>query len=180
MPADPILNVRARKRLYDFVCANPGYHLREVARATGLGLTLVDYHLRFLEKHGLVASMRDGEYKRYYPRSVPGADVGRALTSEERRLLALLRQPVPLRVISLLMEREAAAHKDLLERVPVGASTLSHHLGKLVAGGVIVRTKTGSYRVRDPHAVARLMVGYDLATPDQVDKFLEMWGEFRL
>jgi len=36
------------------------------------------------------------------------------------------------------------------------------------------------YRVLDPKAVARLMTTYELATPDQVDTFIRVWGEFRL
>jgi predicted transcriptional regulator len=56
MTGDDVLAVRARKALYEFVRASPGYHLREIARALGLSITLADYHLRFLEKHELVSS----------------------------------------------------------------------------------------------------------------------------
>src|SRR3970282_664096 len=129
MADDEILAVQARRRLYEFVRANPGFHLRELARATDLSITLADYHLRFLEKHELVSASMDGEYKRYYPRSVPGAaDERPALTGAQKGILAFLRQPVPLRVLAFLMERESASHKEMLERVPVSPSTLSHHL----------------------------------------------------
>src|SRR5437879_11927904 len=36
------------------------------------------------------------------------------------------------------------------------------------------------YRVVNPKSVARLMTAYELATPDQVDTFIRVWGEFRL
>lgn len=179
MADDPVLAVRARKRIYDFVRGNPGFHLREVARATGLSLTLVDYHLRFLEKHDLVVSEMDGEYKRFFPRSAPGTATGPALSAEEKAVLGLLRQRVPLTVVSYLMEREEAPHKAILQEVDVAASTLSHHLQKLVEAAVVERTPEGAYRVAAPHRVARLMVDYDLATADQVDRFVELWGEFR-
>lgn len=181
MADDEILAVRARKGVYDFVRANPGYHLREIARASNLSITLADYHLRFLEKHELVTSAMDGEYKRFYPRYALGdADARPALTDRQKACLGFLRQPVPLRVVSFLMGREAAQHKEILEQVPVSASTLTHHLKKLVAGGVLTRDPDQRYRVSDGKDVARLMVSYELATPDQVDTFVRVWGEFRL
>src|SRR5437870_745096 len=67
-----ILAVKTRKDLYDFVRKNPGFHLRELSRALNLSITLADYHLRFLEKHELITSAMDAEYKRFFPRSTPG------------------------------------------------------------------------------------------------------------
>src|SRR2546422_151005 len=178
-----ILAVKTRKDLYDFVRKNPGFHLRELSRALNLSITLADYHLRFLEKHELITSAMDGEYKRFFPRSTPGqAEARSALTETEKQILAFLRQPVPLKVIDFLMEREAATHKEILEQVPVSPSTLSHHLKKMQAAGIIAHaepTERG-YRVVDPRSVARLMPTYELATPDQVDTFIRVWGEFRL
>ena len=180
---EEILAVKTRRDLYDFVRRNPGFHLREISRSLNLSITLADYHLRFLERHELITSAMDGEYKRFYPRSIPGQmDSHPALSDQERQILAFLRQPVPLRVINFLMEREAATHKEILEQVPVSPSTLSHHLKKMQASGIIDRleaTERG-YRVLEPKSVARLMVTYELATADQIDTFIRVWGEFRV
>ncbi len=48
--------------------------------------------------------------------------------------------------------------------------------------GIIDRAerKDRGYRVVDPKSVARLMATYDLATSDQIDTFIRVWGEFRL
>lgn len=180
---EDILAVRTRKDLYDFVRKNPGFHLREIARALSLSITLADYHLRFLEKHELVSSSMDGEYKRYYPRSMPGdASARAALTDKQKLVLAYLRQPIPLRILAFLMERESGTHKQILEHVPVSPSTLSHHLKKMQSAEILARTEVTErgYRVAEPKAVARLMTTYELATPDQVDTFLRVWGEFRI
>jgi predicted transcriptional regulator len=180
---DEILAVKTRKDLYDFVRKNPGFHLREISRSLDLSITLADYHLRFLERHDLVSSSMDGEYKRFFPRSTPGqTDQRPALTEQERQILAFLRQPMPLRVINFLMEREAATHKEILEHVPVSPSTLSHHLKKMQVAGIIDRVELGErgYRIVDPKTVARLMSTYELASADQIDTFIRVWGEFRL
>src|SRR5438093_10673733 len=116
-------SVKSRNDLFDLVRKKPGFHLRELSRALNLSITLAAYPLRFLEKHELITSSMDGEYKRFYPRSTPGqAEVRAALTEAEKQILAFLRQPVPLRVIDFLMEREAATHKEILEQVPVSPS----------------------------------------------------------
>jgi predicted transcriptional regulator len=180
---EEILAVKTRKDLYEFVRKNPGFHLREISRSLDLSITLADYHLRFLERHDLITSSMDGEYKRFYPRSIPGqADLRPALSDQERQILALLRQPMPLRVINFLMERETATHKEMLEQVPVSPSTLSHHLKKMQAAGVIDRSDPPErgYRIASPKEVARLMATYELASADQIDTFIRVWGEFRL
>jgi predicted transcriptional regulator len=180
---EEILAVKTRKDLYDFVRKNPGFHLREISRSLDLSITLADYHLRFLERHDLISSSMDGEYKRFYPRSTPGqADQRPALSEQERQILAFLRQPMPLRVMNFLMEREAATHKEILEHVPVSPSTLSHHLKKMQAAGIIdhVDLRERGYRIVDPKTVARLMSTYELASQDQIDTFISVWGEFRL
>jgi predicted transcriptional regulator len=180
---EDVLAVRTRRDLYEFVRQNPGFHLREIARARGLSITLADYHLRFLERHELVSATMDGEYKRYYPRSLPrDADARPALSDEQKQILALLRQPVPLKVLAYLMERESATHKEILAQVPVSPSTLSHHLRKMLAARALDRAEgtDRGYRIADPKAVARLMTTYELATADQVDTFLRVWGEFRV
>lgn len=177
---EEILAVDARRRLYEFVRKNPGIHLREIARALDLSITLVDYHLRFLEKHDLVSASMDGEYKRYFPRSLPGdAEARPALSDAEKQILSVLRQPVPFRVLAFLLERESASHKEILAQVPVSGSTLSHHLRKLLHARILDRSERG-YRVQDPKVVARLMTTYDLATRDQIDTFIRVWGEFRI
>ncbi len=179
---EEVLAVKTRRELYQYVRSNPGFHLRELARVLNLSITLADYHLRFLEKNDLVSWTMDGEYKRYYPRSLPGDAAARpALSDDEKRVLAYLRQPVPFRVLAFLMERDAATHKEILEHVPVSPSTLSHHLKKMQYAGILARAEDrGGYRVAHPHGVAQIMATYDLATPDQVDLWIRVWGEFRL
>ena len=50
------------------------------------------------------------------------------------------------------------------------------------AAGIIDRaeSKDRGYRILNPKSVARLMATYELASTDQVDTFIRVWGEFRL
>lgn len=175
-----VLEHETRRRVYELVRAQPGVHLREVARQLALSITLVDYHLRFLAKHELVTFVSDGEYKRCYPRYAPGDPEAKpALDEADKRLLGALRQRVPRAVVLRLLEVEEASHGALLPVAGVSPSTLSHHLKKLVQAGILLPTERG-YRVADPRRAARLSVSYDIATPDQVEVFRRVWGEFRM
>jgi DNA-binding transcriptional ArsR family regulator len=80
------------------------------------------------------------------------------------------------------MEREWATHKEILDHVSVSPSTLSHHLRKMLSARIVTRgeMRDRGYRVLDPKSVARLMTTYELATADQIDMWLRVWGEFRL
>src|SRR5437899_12320346 len=113
---EEFLAVKTRRDLYEFVRRNPGFHLREISRELNLSITLVDYHLRFLEKHELLTSAVDGEYKRFYPSSVPGAaDARPALIDSEKQVLPFLRQPVPLCPIAFLLDPDAATPTAILQ-----------------------------------------------------------------
>ena len=91
---EDVLAVKTRRDLYQYVRSNPGFHLREIARALNLSITLADYHLRFLEKNELVSWSMDGEYKRDYPRSLPGDTEARdALTEDEKSWMARMKSP---------------------------------------------------------------------------------------
>ena len=78
------------------------------------------------------------------------------------------------------MEREGALHGEILASVPVSASTLTHHLKKLLRAGIVTRDPDQRFRMADGKEIARLMVTYELAGADQVDAFVRVWGEFRL
>ena len=87
---------------------------------------------------------------------------------------------VPLQAISFLMEREGALHGEILAHVHISASTLTHHMKKLLVAGIVARDPDMRFRIADGKEVARLMVTYELAGADQIDAFVRVWGEFRL
>jgi len=78
-----VLELEARKRLYQIVRDFAGCHFREIERISALPTGTVKYHLDYLSKFGLIKPVKKDNALRYFPRG---------LASEHKRLLSLLRQ----------------------------------------------------------------------------------------
>lgn len=157
-----------RADILECVSRVPGAHLRGIERMTKLPLGQVLYHLDRLERMGLVVSSKDAGFRRYYLVK----DVGRT----EKKYLAALRHQVPRRIVLTLLEAPGQAHKDLQAQLGVAGSTLSFHLERLLASGVLVRQKVGSaqqYVVADPALARWELVFYRESFGDEaVDRYV--------
>lgn len=166
MPHDP-LELETRRRLYQHVVRHPGKYLRELQRDTGLAMGSLEYHLSALGGAGLVTVLQDGN-KRFFPAEMDRRD---------KRILVLLRQALPRRVLLALLERSPRSKADLAAGLAVAASTLNYHLGHLAEAGLVGAGRDGreaTYEVADEAAVLRLLVAYRESFLDRLlDNFLE-------
>lgn len=120
-----------RARVHALVSATPGITLGELRAATRSRAGTLVHHLRVLEAHGLLASRRDGAFRRFL---VPGvasfaSHAALSVTPAERAVLRLLeRGPLTQREIAeaLGVTRQAAnAHVKSLARAGRVRSTLA-------------------------------------------------------
>jgi DNA-binding transcriptional ArsR family regulator len=129
---DPLAH-ETRAELYDHVQAAPGTYLSAFDDAPALDASLgtIRYHLKVLEREGLVTSEKVGGKRRYYPVGGSPDALDVALASESTRALleALLAAPDTV--------------SGLAERVDRDPSTVSHHLSRLEADGLIERERDG-------------------------------------
>ena len=178
---DPVLEIDTRRRIFELVQANPGLHLRELARRTDLQLSLVEYHIHYLSDNEMVYAIREGRYSRFYVDDGFIDDVGGSqLTGDQKRILHLLRQELPLAIVVILLDASKATHKELADALEVAGSTLSYPLGKLVDAGVVVKVKAGEqkgYRLRDRKEVLKVLILGHVQPPSQVENFIEMWED---
>ncbi len=167
------LALENRRRLYDFIRRTPGAHMREIQRALGLPYGTAEYHLRALEDAELVRTAVDGNLKRYFAADFAFAD---------RSLLGLLRKRPVRAVVLALLERSELSHQDLAEAAGIKPPTLSYHMPKLEAAGVVGVRREGRFtlvRLSDPKLMARLLVTHGRSMADgAVDRFLETWTGF--
>lgn len=164
-----------RRRILTLVHEYPGLHLRDIQRRLETSAALAEYHLNVLEGWGLVTSSEAGGYRRFYPARKPL----RPLSREDKAILAVMRQEVPLGIVLHLLDRGPALHKELLDVVPVTKGTLTYHLKNLVRAGVVVRAGPGGERgfeLADPGRTLRLLKDYG-PTPDLIDAYGDMWSQ---
>jgi predicted transcriptional regulator len=167
------MDVGARKRIYDFVCASPGCHLREIQRRLEIPLGTLEYHLNYLVERELVSIRDEGGYKRYYP-------VG-MMRSVDRNILSLLRQDIPRRLVMHLLLHPGSKFGDLAQKFEVAPSTLSFHIAKLVKAGMVSKTRSGretTYKVENEHEVAMVLIAHRRSFLDVlVDSFVGTWTD---
>ena len=93
MKKQAVLDNFTRGQLHGYITANPGAHMNAMRDRFGLSNGEVAYHLRVLEREGLVSSMSDGLKRRFYPgerAERPGAEL-----SEAQKLLIFLMEKNP-------------------------------------------------------------------------------------
>ena len=119
-----ILNLATRKKIFDFIEKNPGLHMRELSRRLDIPKTTLNYHLNYLKKQDLISSKPEKAYNRYWIKNGTG--------SEEKKILKLLRDDVPRKILVLIMSNIARCQKELCEELQLTPSTVHFHLQKLI------------------------------------------------
>jgi DNA-binding transcriptional ArsR family regulator len=143
-------------------------------------LSLVEYHLNYLEDNSIIYIIREDRYNRYYV-DEDLDDLKVKLSSAEKRILHILRQDVPLRIVVDLLECGRLTHKELKSAVEVSGSTLTYHLKKLVDADIVVKVRRGKHKgfvLKDERTVVKILVLGKVKAPSQIENFEKMWDEF--
>ena len=160
-----------QQKIFDLIQKNQGLHLSKIAELMNMRLSLAQYHLSNLEKDHLIVSVSEKGYKRYYSDET-------SIGSQEKKILALLRQEIPLKIITFLIKKQIAQHKQIMEYVNVSPSTLSYHLNKLVAADIIEVSSYGEergYKIRNKKEIKQLLLKYVL-----IEGFDQLWDDFSI
>ena len=169
------LELKSRRRIYDFLTANPGVHLRRIGQALSMSTGMLSYHLGYLERRGVLKSEEDGHRKRYF--------IARAFVEAQRRILAVLRQDVPRKMVLELLVHGDRTFAELQASVGVSKSTLSYHLQKLMQRDLLVRTKRereSVFSIKDLEEVRKLLLmNRSSFHDDAVDRFADLWTKIR-
>ncbi|MFH1404289.1 MAG: winged helix-turn-helix transcriptional regulator [Candidatus Altiarchaeota archaeon] len=168
---ETVLELHARKSIYEVVRRYAGSHFREIERKSGLSTGSVSYHLTYLVKKGLITEEKDGNISRYYPKE---------FKSENTQLLGLLRQERIRKILLFLISHENCNQEDIVEFIGLSASTVSWHLKKLVKNNVVNAIKEGRktryHILADKEEIINLLITYKESFLDSlVDRVIEMW-----
>jgi len=61
-----LLNLKNRKKIYDFILDYPGVHLRKIFQELEISESTIRYHLNYLVKHRLISKQKKNGYTRFY------------------------------------------------------------------------------------------------------------------
>jgi predicted transcriptional regulator len=160
---------KLRRKIYDVISQNPGLHLSKISQILNIRISLAEYHLRSMQKDGLLIISKEKGYKRYY---IFEDDIGVL----DKRLISLLRQEIPLKIILFLLKNPNSRHKDIANFLDISTSALSYHLNKLVKSGIVISPISGEnegYLIKDVKKVKNILREYQIDTI--VDNFAETW-----
>lgn len=163
--------LETRQGIYDLILKNPGLHQAKIAQLLSMRKSLAEYHLQYLEKNEAIIAVKEGGYKRYY---VEGSDVD----SEDKRILAIVRQKIPFKIVSLLLKNPVLKHKEISGNLDISPSTLSYHLNKLMEQGVIDLCRYGNekgYTIRNKKKLMKFLIRYEMHTA--VESFKDFWED---
>lgn len=166
--SDP-LELENRRKIYRFVEKNPGVYMREIQRALSMPTGLLEYHLSYLVKRGMLSTYQDGRRKRYY--SV------QKVSAPDKHLLGVLRQKIPRRILIYCISQGSVGFSELLSLLNVSKSTLSFNLSKLLRMDIIdeiVKDGERFYSVRERERITELIITYrESYLDDLVDRFVD-------
>ena len=186
---DDILKLETRRRLYNFILKNPGLHLREIKRRTNLPMGSLQYHIKSLNKYGIVVSKVNHGYIRFYSIKSVG--------NRDKEIINILRQEIPLRIILLLLTPGPGdiykdkktykkswnnpknweftySKKELIELtkhwgksdnfdLDKNRTTVAFHLKKLIEADLIKEVKVGrvtKYKLKDEDMIIGFLIKY--------------------
>ena len=167
-----------RKKIYDIVAKHPGLHLSKIAELIDMRPSHAEYHLVYLEKNNHIFGIREkGYFKRFY---VKGSEVG----VDDKKLLSLLRQTTPLRIVILLLKsNKILQHKDIAKKLNLNPSTLSYHFKKLIDINIVDVSYYGKekgYALKNKTMVKNILNKYNINIEVHVaaEDFKDIWKDF--
>jgi len=144
-----------QREILEFITSHPGVHLREICRALGLAMGVVQYHVRRLERDRRIHSMRRGLYKFFYPANLFG--------ERQRDVLSVLSLSRPRELLLNIIEHPESTQEALARATNVSQPTVSWHLKRLVDLGVVGRRQEGraiTYSVVEGGEIATFIKTY--------------------
>ena len=182
-----ILNFEKRRKIYNLILEKPGLHLREIEREMDYSFGALRYHLGYMEKRGLIITIPEKGFLRYYVSNYVG--------NGDKELLSAFRQPVlrKMFVILLMCADKEVFYTEDFKSLPYmrnwwaadnsviikHRTTLEFHLNKLVEIGILeavkVKRKVG-YKFNNYDEIWDFLVRYSDALPYKELKGLLYWA----
>lgn len=127
----------ARRLVADLVAHNPGFSLHEIVERTEYSRNAVSYHLFVLEKEEEITSVKDGKYRRYFPRD--GKYVNGA-----KKVVSVLMNDMSRKIAQYVADHPGTIQREVCEGLGMTPSAACWHAKRLESYGVIRKERDGN------------------------------------
>ncbi len=128
---DEILDHYTRGKIHGYILANPGDNYNSIRKALDIPNGSFAYHLRVLEREGIIKSRRDGVYKRFYPIDMRIPSKGKQLKEVQRLILKKVK------------ETPGISQTDIASFLGLASSTIHYHIQILIGANMIEPQRKG-------------------------------------
>jgi predicted transcriptional regulator len=128
---EEVLDQFTRGKIQGYITAYPGEHYNSIKTQLGLNNGVLAYHLRVLEREGYVTSLRDGVYKRFYPKETP-------LPKKRGQFSAIQEM-----IIEHIRSEPGISQDGLAQQMKVSNQVIYYHIRTLMAAGAVRLEKSG-------------------------------------
>ena len=122
-----------RGQLFGYIKANPGDHFTAILAALELNNGTGTYHLEVLEREGLVKSVQEGMYRRFYPTGYKVPD--------EPRLTR-----IQMRIYDMIEQNHGIPQKEIAQAIEASQQLVGYHLGILERNRLIRSERLGRWK----------------------------------
>ncbi|HEV8359559.1 MAG TPA: winged helix-turn-helix transcriptional regulator [Candidatus Thermoplasmatota archaeon] len=131
---EAMLNGR-RNQLYELVRSDPGIHLSDLVRRSGLGWGAALYHLSVLEKNRVLVVHAEGGFKRYFANG--------AQSHHDLPRIAALRHGAAKALYEAVHAWPGKSGRELADTLGLSPSTLARASERLEDAGLVRRVRAG-------------------------------------
>lgn len=124
-----------RRTIYEYILDNPGVHLRQILRDLKLSVSTATWHLRVLERAGLINKKKVGNRIIYYPSGMDKRDVLVVAVMNDRKVVDILNY----------LAKVGKAHLRKIARdLNMNIETVRQKLMRLESMGLILSEEEGN------------------------------------
>jgi DNA-binding transcriptional ArsR family regulator len=128
---EEVLDQFTRGKIQGYITAYPGEHYNSIKAQLGINNGALAYHLKVLEREGYVTSIRDGVYKRYYPKET--------VIPRRRGQFSQMQEMV----LGHIRESPGISQDGLARAMKVSNQVVYYHIRNLMAAGAVRLEKDG-------------------------------------
>ena len=156
MNQENIFELKTRKKIYNFILNYPGLHKRELCRKLNIPYTNLEYHLNYLIRRSVIIESFDDRFVRYY--------VANNVSEMDKKILHLLRQELPRKIILNLIYRLDPSLTDIARDLNKDPRTIAFHLNKFKKAGILQQIPDGNkikYRLDKYDLIIDSLITYE-------------------